>query len=127
MRGAVILSVCLLALVAVLGVADLQVTAGVAEEYMAAADTLQDLCAQKNWQRTLEEVEVRCRTWAETEAWLQMLVNHEDTDAVAMALLTIRAGAEAQDAATALAGCHQLREAAEHIRHRDNFTLGNIL
>lgn len=58
---------------------------------------------------------------------LQMLINHEDTDAVTLSLLLLQAAIEAQDVPGCLAACAQMRENAQHLYHRDAFTLANVL
>lgn len=127
MRTSAILALVLAALVLVGGVLSLRVMAGISGEYAATARELTALAREKDWQRAAEVVQARYRSWKKTVDWLQMLVDHADTDAVTLGLRTIAAGIEAQDLSACLAACAELEEAAEHIYHRDAFTLGNIL
>lgn len=127
MRTGLVIAACVVAMVLVGGVLNQRTTAAIAEAYVQTAAELHEMCRQKDWQRSMDEVLARRQSWERTEKWLQMLINHEDTDAVMQALGAIRAGIEAEDLASCYAACHQLNEAAEHIYHRDAFTLGNIL
>lgn len=127
MRTGLMVAAAVLAVVAVCGAATLHLTGDISQTYMQAAEELRGLCMQKDWPRAREKAEERSQSWKKTTSWLQMLINHEDTDDVAMALAAISAGIEAEDLAGCLVGCGQLREAAEHISHRDAFTWGNIL
>lgn len=127
MRTGLVIAACVLAVVVVGGAVNLRITSQISQTYVNAAAELREMCMQKDWQAAQRTALAYCQSWERTEKWLQMLVDHADTDAVMLALLTIRAGAEAQDLPTCLAGCGQLAEAAGHICHRDAFTLGNIL
>lgn len=127
MRSAVWLAVITLAVVIGCGVWAADVTSSVSAEYAQAADELLELTQKEDWQQASQVLEARRQSWRDTVDGLQMLVNHEDTDAVTMALETIRAGVETADVPTCALGCHQLREAADHIHHRDAFSWGNIL
>lgn len=127
MRSAAWIAVIILAVVVGCGVWAADVTTGVSAEYVRVADELLALTQKQDWQRASQVLEARRQSWRDTEDRLQMLVNHEDTDAVTMALETIRAGIETADLPTCVLGCRQLREAADHIHHRDAFSWGNIL
>ena len=127
MRTGTWIALLMLALVVACGVISMNVTADVSRTYTNAAEELMLLTQKQDWQRVADEAEAYRQSWEGKLDWLHMLVNHGDIDAVTEALRAVQAGAAAQDLPTALMGCHQLSEAAEHIYHRDAFTLGNIL
>lgn len=127
MRSGLRISLALLAVVIVCGVMNIRVTKDISTRYVSAAEELRTLVQAGDWERAGQTVEAYHQTWKDTLQWLQMLINHNDGDEVSRALERIEAGIQAQDAATCLEGCAELREAAEHIYHRDAFTLGNVL
>lgn len=127
MRSGLIISLVLLAVVIVCGVMNIHVAKDVSQRYVSAAEELREMALTEEWGRAGETVEAYHTRWKDTLEWLQMLINHGDGDEVSFALECIGAGVEAKDLVTCLQGCAQLREAAEHLYHRDAFTLGNIL
>ncbi len=127
MRSRLIISAILLAVVLGCGLGNIRLTWDISRRYISAAEELRTLVQAEDWQRTAETARAYHDTWRNTLDWLQMLINHADGDEVSCALESIQAGAEARDTVTCLVACAQLREAAEHLYHRDAFTLGNIL
>lgn len=127
MRSRLTISVILLAVVIGCGVLNIRLTWSISQRYISAAEELRTLVQAEGWQRAEETAGAYHAAWRETLDWLQMLINHGDGDEVSYALEEIQAGAMAQDTVTCLVACARLREAAEHIYHRDAFTLGNIL
>lgn len=127
MRSRLVISAVLLAVVLACGWGNIRLTKGISQRYIAAAEELKTMVQAEDWLRVEETAQAYHDTWRDTLNWLQMLINHADGDEVSYALESIQAGAQAQDTVTCLVACAQLREAAEHIYHRDAFTLGNIL
>lgn len=127
MHSSLKISLVLLAVVILCGVANIYVTKDISNKYISASEELREMAQGEDWPRAAQTVEAYHQSWKDTLAWLQMLINHSDGDEVSRALERIEAGIQAQDAVTCLEGCAELREAAEHIYHRDAFTLGNIL
>lgn len=120
-------AVALLAIVIAFGLWETTTMSGVANRYISAAEELQALIRDEQWQRADEVVSAYRERWDESGSWLQTLVIHEELDAVDMALRRIHAGVEARDQSLCGEGCAELREYAEHLYHRDAFTLGNVL
>lgn len=127
MHSSLRISLVLLAIVIVCGVMNIHLTKDISTKYISAAEELRTMTKAEDWTRAGETVEAYHQEWRNTISWLQMLINHSDGDEVSRALERIEAGVQAQDSITCLEGCAELREAAEHIYHRDAFTLGNIL
>lgn len=117
----------LLALVIACGLVSGYLTTQVSIRYVSAAEELAALVEMEDWQRAEETVQGYLASWEQTETWLQILANHEDTDDVTMALKRIAAGIRAEDRSMCLEACGEMRENALHIYHRDAFTLGNVL
>lgn len=127
MRSGLTISLVLLAVVIACGVMNVYMTRDISNQYISAAEELRVMVRAEQWPRAEETVQAYLQTWKDTLSWLQMLINHSDGDEVSRALEHIAAGVEEKDTGTCLEGCAELREAAEHIYHRDAFTLGNIL
>lgn len=99
----------------------------VSDRYISAAEELLSMAEHEEWERAAETVQVYLDTWRKTMPRLQMLINHEDTDSVTAALITLQAGIRAKDQTTCYTACAELRENAQHLYHRDGFTLANVL
>ena len=127
MKTSLRISLALLAVVIVGGVLNIHTTKMISTRYVSAAEELRNMTEMEDWSRAEETVQAYLSSWKHTLAWLQMLINHDDGDEVSRALERIEAGIAARERSSCLEGCAELREAAEHIYHRDAFTLGNIL
>ena len=107
------------------------VTAGqmhrVSERYVSAAEELWTLTAAGDWQRAAQTAHSYLEDWRALVPVLQMLINHDDTDSVTLALVTLEAAIAAGDQAGCLTACAELRENAQHLYHRDAFTWANVL
>ena len=97
------------------------------DRYISAAEELDVLVADAQWARAMEITSAYQESWKVEVPWLQMIIDHEDIDAVSLALEHLAAGIRAQDTAGCLVSCAELKEHAHHLYHRDAFTLSNIL
>ena len=100
---------------------------GLSRRYISASEELLILAQEEQWQRADEVIAAYRESWDQTSQWLQTIIVHEELDAVDLALKRISAGIQAQDRPLCYEACAELRENAEHLSHRDAFTLGNIL
>ena len=117
----------LLVAVIALGIWSINTMDGLSRRYISASEELLTLAQDEQWQRAGEVAAAYRESWNETSEWLQMIIVHEELDAVDMAIKRIQAGIQAQDQSLCYEGCAELRENAEHLSHRDAFTLGNVL
>lgn len=99
----------------------------VSDRYVSAAEELRILTEKGDWQRAAETAAAYLADWQEQVPLLQTLINHDDTDSVTLALVTLQAAIQAQDEPGCLIACAELRENAQHLYHRDAFTLANVL
>lgn len=127
MRTNLIVSLAVLAVVLAGGLLTMTVTRRVADQYISAAEELLILTEDGHWERAAEAAAAYQEAWEKTQQWLQTLVNHDDADDVTLALLRIVSGITVRDRSQCVQGCYELRENAQHIYHRDAFTVGNIL
>lgn len=127
MRTSLWVAIGLLVIVIAFGVWSSSTMDSLSKRYISAAEELLILTQDEQWQRAEEVTRSYRESWDEVSAWLQMLIVHEELDAVDIALKRIQAGVLAQDQSLCYEGCAELRENAEHLSHRDAFTLGNVL
>ena len=97
------------------------------DRYISASEELLALTQDGQWQRAGEVADAYRESWTSASSWLQTLVVHDELDSVNLSLRRIQAGIRAQDKSLCYEGCSELREHAEHLYHRDAFTLGNLL
>ena len=102
-------------------------TGALSDRYVSAAEELRVMAEKSDWQRAMETVSAYRTDWAETTPWLQILINHDDIDDVTLALTRLQAAIAAHEQPACYEICAELRENANHIHHRDAFTLGNVL
>lgn len=127
MRTNLCVAMGLLVIVVAFGIWSASTMYDLSMRYISASEELLQLTRDGQWQRAEETVDAYRESWAQTDRWAQILVIHEELDAVDMALKRIHAGIRAQDQSLCYEGCAELRENAEHLYHRDAFTLGNVL
>lgn len=97
------------------------------DRYVSAAEEIDVLVEDNQWARAMEIALAYQDTWEDTVPWLQMIIDHEDIDAVSLALEHLIAGLRVRDASHCLITCTELKEHAHHLYHRDAFTLSNVL
>lgn len=127
MRRSVIVSVAVLLFVAAVG--------GLAEGYngdvaLRYGDSLRPLGAaisQEDWQEAQRLADAVFTRWEGETAWIQLWINHADTDAVTRALRSLQTAIRARDALSAQLYLGDCVENFAHLHHRDAFTLKNIL
>lgn len=127
MKTSLWLSIALLAVLLLGGVLMEKTTLEVSRQYVSAAEELKSLVTQQQWCRAEETAQAYGERWESTKSWMQMLIDHEDTDAVSIALERILECLRNRDTASCLIFCADLKESAQHVHHRSAFTLANVL
>lgn len=127
MKTGIWISMALLVLTIALGVWSGAEMRALSEEYAENAEELRLLAESENWEGAQQRLQ-KCQTaWQQKVPWLQTLINHDDVDAVTMALKKIEAGLLSRERSLCLEACAELGENAAHLYHRDALTLGNVL
>ncbi len=127
MRTSLWIAFALLAVTILGGAVTADRMAQISDRYVSAAEEVRSMVAHGEWERAGETLRTYLTDWRELEPTLQLLINHDDTDSVTHAFVTLEAAIEAKDLSGGLAACAELRENAQHLYHRDAFTLGNVL
>ena len=127
MRSRLFISLALLLLVVAGGMLNARVARGISDRYVSAAEELLVLTESGQWQRAADTAGAYHASWEKTLSWLQILINHEDGDSLSRALLMVESGIRTRDVSLCVQGCDEMKEAAQHLYHRDALTLGNVL
>lgn len=127
MRTGAAVAAALLAAVLLGGMITGNLTQQVSDRYVAASQEILVMAEGGQWDRAAQTLAAYQETWQETLRWLQMLVHHDDTDDVTLAMLRLEAGIRGQDAGLCREACNELAENARHIYHRDALTWANVL
>ena len=127
MRTSLWIALLLLLAVILTGVLTEGAMQRVSQRYAQAAGTVEAAILAGDWQGAETAVATLLAAWQQQEPALQTLINHDDTDSVTCALVTLQAAIRARDEAGCLEACAALREHAQHLHHRDAFTLANVL
>ena len=127
MRSRLFISIALLLAVVAGGMLNARVARGISDRYFSAAEELLVLTESGQWQRAADTAGAYHASWEKTLSWLQILINHEDGDSLSRALLMVESGIRTRDVSLCVQGCDEMKEAAQHLYHRDALTLGNVL
>ena len=127
MRSRLFISIALLLLVVAGGMLNARVARGISDRYVSAAEELLVLTESGQCQRAADKAGAYHASWEKTLSWLQILINHEDGDSLSRALLMVESGIRTRDVSLCVQGCGEMKEAAQHLYHRDALTLGNVL
>ena len=127
MRSRLFISIALLLLVVAGGMLNARVARGISDRYVSAAEELLVLTESGQWQRAADTAGAYHASWEKTLSWLQILINHEDGDSLSRALLMVESGIRTRDVSLCVQGCDEMKEAAQHLYHRDALTPGNVL
>ena len=127
MRTSLCIALALLLITVGGGVVTAQKIRSVSDRYVSASQELLSMTEHGEWQRAAETAEAYLDTWRDLMPRLQTIINHEDTDDVTLSLVQLTAAIRARDASACCIACAELRENAQHLYHRDAFTLANVL
>ncbi len=127
MRTSLTVSLILLVLTIAAGVLTAHMVQDLSERYVSAAEELRILTEDGDWARAEAAVDDYLAAWKKASPWLQVLLNHEDADGVALSLGRLQLGIRAKDTDMCRDACAELREYARQVYQRDAFTLANVL
>lgn len=127
MRRSLIVSLVILLLVAVIGGLCEAYNGDLARRYTEGLAPLESDLRVGRWQQAAAQAEALARQWEGEQTWVQLWVNHAETDAVTRALHGLITSARLQDRLSAMLYFDECMENFAHLHHRDAFTLKNIL
>ncbi len=127
MKRSLIVAVVILILVAAVGGGCEYYTHRLVHACQATLTRAAGDVAVGRWQDALEGAEQLSLRWEGACAWIQLWVNHADTDAVSHALRGLLASLNQRDRLSSMLYYGECVENFAHLHHRDAFTLKNIL
>lgn len=127
MKSSLAITAVLLGLVLLGGSLSARATLRQSQRYESAAQELRLMVLESDWERAEAVLQAYRESWEKTESWMQLFVDHQDTDALSSAMEQVLAGIEAREPGLCLEGCLALGESAEHLYHRDALTWENVL
>lgn len=127
MKRSLIVSIVILVLVAAVGGGCELITHRLVRGYQEALTAIAGRLAVDRWQEAAARTERLSKQWEQASAWVQLWVNHADTDAVSHALRGLLASIRQQDSLSSMLYYGECVENFTHLHHRDAFTLKNIL
>ena len=127
MKRSLIVAVVILILVAAMGGGCEYYTHRLVRSCQAALTDIAGSMAKEQWQAAVDGVERLSLRWERVCSWVQLWVNHADTDAVSHALRGLLASLNQRDRLSSMLYYGECVENFAHLHHRDAFTLKNIL
>ncbi len=127
MKRSLIVSVVILVLVAAVGGGCELYTHRLVRSYQEALTAIAGRLAQGQWEEASARTERLSLRWEQACAWVQLWINHADTDAVSHALRGLQASLNQRDLLSSMLYYGESVENFAHLHHRDAFTLKNIL
>lgn len=127
MKRSLIVSLVILLLVAAVGGGCEMYTHRMVTDYQTALTEAAGDMANQRWQAAAGQVERLSLQWERACPWVQLWVNHADTDAVSHAFRGLLASLRQQDPLSSMLCYGECVENLAHLHHRDAFTLKNIL
>jgi len=127
MKRQLILTVSLLVVTLLLGIACEYGGFRVARDYQSSMLSVGISLAEENWDHALRRTESIHADWQKKSRVVQLWVNHADIDHVTESLIALRSAIIARDLPGALSAYGVCVENFGHLHHRDAFTLRNIL
>lgn len=127
MRRSLILLLVVTVLVLGLGVLCEWGNQRVSQKYQDAMLQVGVALGDGRWEQAETMTMAISSAWARESGWVQLWVNHADTDNVTQALRGLMSAISLQDEMNALLYYSDCLENFGHLHHRDAFTLKNIL
>ncbi len=127
MRRNLIVSLAILLLVAAVGGACEKYNADLTARYRRLLLPVETAMAREDWREAGALAQQICDRWQRESGWVQLWINHGDTDAVSHALRGLCAAIAQRDRLSAALYWGDCLENFAHLHHRDAFTLKNIL
>lgn len=117
----------MLAALLALGITSAVLSQGASRAFWLEAENLETLLLQEDWEPLLRGLDRMEERWEKSKDWLQLLINHGDTDDINLAMGKLRAGIVLQDKSLSLWAIQELKESCLHLYHRDALRLTNII
>jgi Na+(H+)/acetate symporter ActP len=119
--------VILLVFIVAVGIASTVISSKVSRDFTQDLTMAEESIRKENWEEAKKAVEAMRNEWEKTCQWLQLWVNHDDTDDVSLSIEQLAAAIEVKDVHMSLIISAELGESLRHIYHRDALRFSNIM
>lgn len=99
----------------------------VTSEYRLKAQAVQAAVNQEDWETALTKLDEMRTGWDKVTTWLELFINHNETDDVALALRKLQTGLELQEKWLSLLAVDEVLDALHRINQREELTLTNLI
>jgi hypothetical protein len=127
MRRKILSIVIVLPILLGLGLFSMLYTRHVSDQYVAMAEELRDAAEADDWALARQRMDALYADWQRREGVLQVWVPHRDTDEVQKQMEGMQAGLTIRDKSLMMEHAAGLIEALDHLHHRDDLSISNIL
>ncbi|MDR0897001.1 MAG: DUF4363 family protein [Oscillospiraceae bacterium] len=110
-----------------LGLFSMLYTRDISDHYVAMAEELRDAAEADDWELARQQMDAIYEDWRSREGILQIWVPHRDTDEVQKQMEGMQAGLAIRDKSLMMEHAAGLIEALDHLHHRDDLSISNIL
>lgn len=127
MKSGLILSLVLLVIVVIFGAWAETMIDTQSLRYISASHEILTLMQSGQWERAAETTEAYSAELTQTEKWLCLMINHDETEQLANALFDLRSTLLARSETDTTHACLMLENAATRLRERNTLMLENVL
>ncbi|MBQ8535875.1 MAG: DUF4363 family protein [Clostridia bacterium] len=127
MKATIWTLVVILVLLSLIGWGGAWLTRNASKSFYQEAEMLEEQLLKGDWAGLKQRMEALEPRWLAARNWLQLWINHKDTDDVTLSLGRLRAGMLLQDASLTMDAIAELKEACLHLYHRDALRLTNLI
>ena len=99
----------------------------ISNDYQARVRQIEQAVRQEDWVQAQSLYDQMDQDWEKNRPFLQLWINHRDTDDVNQSLLSLGVLLEARLVTESLRELEMLFEHVNHLYHRDALTLPNLL
>lgn len=123
-----ILSIAIaLPLIIILGITSMMHTQTISKHYIASIRQLEDHVRGAEWVQAQQVLTEVADHWDKEKPLLQLWVEHADTDSISTYLKELQVWLLLQNNRDALVSSAKLIESLEHLHHKDDLILANLL
>jgi len=116
-----------LPIIIVIGIIFMAYTQNVANTYIDATRRLEENVRNGQWEQAQKELSDMAAGWNSKKQLLQLWAVHKDTDDVSKYLLEAQVGITLRDERLLFVSTANLAESLEHLHHKDDLNLSNII
>lgn len=110
-----------------IGIGSMLITQHLSRTYVENIQRMEALARAGDYEGAQRQLTEVAEKWSKWEPWLQIWVNHSETDEVTTNIKAVQVGLVLEDEVLLFSHSTLLIEALDHLHHRDDLTVSNIL